>query len=110
MAKRNALNAEIESGLEELIAGAEALIEELQDQKGDAVDNLRSRASATIRNARRRLLDLRPDVQALAARTARTTAAFVRRDPWRAVALGALAVLALGILVSSGGDDDSDED
>ena len=110
MAKRNALSAEIESGLEELIAGAEALIEELQDQKGEAVDNLRSRAAATIRNARRRLVDLRPDVQDLAARTARTTAAFVRRDPWRAVALGALAVLALGIFVSSGGDDDSDED
>ena len=109
MAKRNAVSAEIESGLEELIAGAEALIDELRDQQGAAVDNLRSRAAATVRSARRRLAEMRPDVQELATRTARTTVAFVRSDPWRAVALGALAVLALGIFFS-GGDDDSDEE
>lgn len=102
-----AASDEIRGGLEELIESAESLLLELEDQKTAVADSLRKRAAATIKSARRRLAQLQPDVQELAAKTYRGTVTFVRKDPWRAIALGALVVLAIGIFASVGnGDDD----
>lgn len=102
-----AASDEIRSGLEELIESAESLLVELEGQKTAVADSLRKRAAATIKSARRRLAQVQPDVQELAAKTYRGTVTFVRQDPWRAIALGALVVLAIGLLASSiGGDDD----
>jgi ElaB/YqjD/DUF883 family membrane-anchored ribosome-binding protein len=98
---------DIGQGLEELIDSAQALLEELQDQQGPAVESLRARAAATLKSASRHLSRLRPGAEELASRTFRSTLGFIRRDPWRAIALGALAVVAIGILAHSG---DSDED
>lgn len=104
--RAQAASDEIRGGLEELIESAEAMLLELQDQKTEVADSLRKRASATIKSARRRLADLQPEVQELAAKTYRGTVKFVRRDPWRAVALGALLVVAIGVLALSVSADD----
>ncbi len=106
--RAEAFGSDIGDTLEDLIESAEALLEELQDQQGAAAETLRARAWATIKSARRRLTDLRPQVGDLAAKTFRGTLTFVRRDPWRAVALGALLILALGVLAHGGGDEDED--
>jgi ElaB/YqjD/DUF883 family membrane-anchored ribosome-binding protein len=100
-----AASDQIGEGLQELIESAEALLEELKDQQGAAAASLRDRAFATIKSARRRLGDLQPEVSELATRTLKSTVSFVRQDPWRAVAIGALLVVVLGVL-ASGGDDD----
>lgn len=106
--RARAIGEDIGEGLEELIDSAQALLEELQDQQGPVVENLRERASATLKSASRHLSRLRPGAEELASRTLRTTLGFVRRDPWRAIALGALAVVALGILAHSAGSEDDD--
>jgi ElaB/YqjD/DUF883 family membrane-anchored ribosome-binding protein len=104
--RAQAASDEIREGLEELIGSAESLLLELQDQKTAVADSLRKRAAATIKSARRRLAQLQPDVQELATKTYRGTVTFVRQDPWRAVALGALFALAIGLLVRAGAGED----
>ena len=101
-----AFGSDIGNTLEDLIESAEALLEELQDQQGAAAETLRAKAWSTIKSARGRLADMRPQVGDLAAKTLRGTWTFVRRDPWRAVALGALLIVALGVLAQAGDDED----
>jgi len=93
-------------GLQELIDSAEALLEELRDAKDPAVETLRAKLRRTVKSASSRLQALRPDVGELTSQTLQHTMSFVRRDPWRALALGALAVVALGILAHVSGDED----
>jgi ElaB/YqjD/DUF883 family membrane-anchored ribosome-binding protein len=101
-----ALGEDIQDNLEDLIESFEALLEDLKDQRGTAAEKLRTRAWATVKSARRRLADLRPEMGDLAAKTMRGTVKFVRRDPWRAVAIGALVIVAAGVLASVARSDD----
>jgi ElaB/YqjD/DUF883 family membrane-anchored ribosome-binding protein len=95
-----AVGEDIQDNLADLIESVEALLGDLKDQRGAAAETLRTRAWATVKSARRRLADVSPEVGDLAAKTMRGTAKFVRRDPWRAVAIGALVVVAAGVLAS----------
>jgi ElaB/YqjD/DUF883 family membrane-anchored ribosome-binding protein len=104
MTKRRAKQAKKSVGtaaseLQSVIDSAEELLESLRDQQGAAVDRLREKVSATVSNARDRLSDL--DVPELASEAYDTTVGFLRRDPWRTVAIGALAVLAATVLIRS---------
>jgi ElaB/YqjD/DUF883 family membrane-anchored ribosome-binding protein len=97
MAKRRAMQAtnsvdNAASGLQEFIDSAEDLLEGLQDQQGVAVERLRAKVSATISSARERLADT--DVSEMASEAYDNTVGFIRQDRWRAVAVGALAILA----------------
>ncbi|HEX4268301.1 MAG TPA: hypothetical protein VHY36_10465 [Steroidobacteraceae bacterium] len=108
MAKRrtkhaNAAVADTATGLQDLIDSAEELLESLRDQQGAAVELLRAKVSATIGNARERIGEL--DVPVLASDAVEGTVAFLRSDPWRSVALGALAALAISLLFSHGSED-----
>jgi len=85
--------------LEELIQSAGELLDSLNEQRGDAVDGLRTRATRNIENARRRLADLKPQVQESAAEAARAAVGFARRNPWSAAAIGTLVVASLGVLL-----------
>ncbi len=93
------------SELDDLIESASELLENLKDQRGEAVDNLRTRASRSIDNARRRLAAVKPQAQEAAAEAVRVAAGFVRRNPWRAVAIGALLFAAVGMFLHAGDDD-----
>jgi ElaB/YqjD/DUF883 family membrane-anchored ribosome-binding protein len=84
--------ADSASGLQNLIDSSEEVLESLKDQQGAAVDRLRERLSATMRVAQHRLSDL--DLPDTASAALESTVGFVRGNPWRAVALGALGVLA----------------
>jgi ElaB/YqjD/DUF883 family membrane-anchored ribosome-binding protein len=92
--------ADSASGLQHVIDSAEDLLESLRDQQGEAVDHLRARISTTIQNARDRIGEL--DVPELASEAVDSTLGFVRRDPWRSVAIGALAALAVTLVMRSG--------
>lgn len=88
------------SGFQQLIDTAEEMLEDLKGQSGAAVEALREKVSATATSARERLADLGPQLSDAATDALESSATFVRNDPWRAVALGALAYIALSFLFS----------
>lgn len=90
-------------GLQDLIENAEDLLESVKDQQGAAAEKLREKVSETVQSARTRLSQL--DVPELTSGAVDSTVGFLRSDPWRTVAIGTLAVLAISLLVrSSSGD------
>jgi ElaB/YqjD/DUF883 family membrane-anchored ribosome-binding protein len=101
---RNA-GAHAAAALQDLIDTAEELLEDLRSQQGAAVDALREKVSATVEAARSRLEALAPDVQEAASATLDSAVSFVRKDPWRAVALGAITLLAFSLIGRLGDDD-----
>ena len=108
MAKRRAMQAKnsvstAESGLQDVIESAEELLENLHDQQGAATDRLRERISATLSSARERLANI--NVAATASDVYDSAVGYVRQDPWRAVALGTFATLAVVLLIRSVSED-----
>jgi ElaB/YqjD/DUF883 family membrane-anchored ribosome-binding protein len=91
------------SGLQDLIDSAEGLLDSVKDQQGVAAERMREKISETVENARTRLSEL--DVPEIASDAIDSTVGFLRSDPWRTVAIGALAVLAVSLLVRSGSND-----
>lgn len=89
--------ADSAAGLQDVIDSADELLESLRDQPGEAVDRLRTKIAASVQAARGRLDDL--DVPARAGDALDSTLGFVRSDPWRTVAIGALAALAVSLMV-----------
>jgi len=94
------------AGLQDLIDSADALLEDLRDQQGAAVEALRDKVSQTVGAARERLEDLAPEIRQAANEGLESAVGFVRRDPWRAVALGALTLLAFSLFSRLGGEED----
>ena len=88
------------AGLHDLIESAEGLLESVKDLEGAAAEKVRENVSKTVQGARARLSEL--DIPEMASDAIDSTVGFVRRDPWRAVAIGALAVLAVSTLVRRG--------
>jgi ElaB/YqjD/DUF883 family membrane-anchored ribosome-binding protein len=95
--------SEAASGLQDLIESAEGLLESVKDQQGAAAEKLREKVSETVENARTRLSEL--DVPEMASDAIDSTVGFLRSDPWRTVAIGALAILAVSLLVRNGSGD-----
>ena len=92
--------------LEELVQSASDMLDNLSDQRGEAVEKLRTRATRNIESARRRLADLKPQVQQRATDAARAATGFARRNPWSAAAIGALVIASVGALVYASLSDD----
>jgi len=94
------------SQLDELIASASDLLDELNDQRGDATDALRSRVSRNLKTARSRLNDMKPQVVEGATQAARAAAGFARSNPWSTAAIGTVLVASLAMLVYASLSDD----
>lgn len=107
-AEKHARNARhhAAAGLQDLIDSADELLQDLQDQQGAAVAALRDKVSQTVGTARRRLEQLAPDIKEAAGQSLDSAVGFVKRDPWRAVALGALTLLAFSLLTRMGDGED----
>jgi len=87
------------SQLDALIRSASDLMEELNDQGGEAAETLRKRASRNIETARRRLSSWSRDIPEGAAEAARIASGFARRNPWTAVAVGTAIAASIGALL-----------
>lgn len=87
------------SGLQTIIDSAEDLLESVRDETGEAVEDLRARVSAAAASARERLAEMAADAGEKASDAA---VSFVRADPWRAVALAALAFITISTIMRSG--------
>jgi ElaB/YqjD/DUF883 family membrane-anchored ribosome-binding protein len=85
--------------LDDLIASAGELLENLNDQRSEATSTLRSRATRNIENARRGLASLKRHVPEGTAEAARIASGFARRNPWTAVAVGTLIAASVGALL-----------
>ena len=90
------------AGLQDLIDHADDLLDSIKDQPGAAAEKLREKVSDTVQSARSRLSQL--DLPEMASDAVDSTVSFLRNDPWRTVAIGALAVLAISLLVRSSDD------
>jgi ElaB/YqjD/DUF883 family membrane-anchored ribosome-binding protein len=104
-AKKRAENAVADSasGLQSIIDSAEELLESVKDQQGALAAQLREKLSDAINKSRDRLDAF--DAQEAASEAIDTTVGFVRNDPWRSVAIGTLALLAVTLLLRLSSDD-----
>lgn len=85
--------------LDHLIESASDLLDNLNDQRGDAVEGLRSRASRNIHHAGERLASLKPKVMDTGARAAHTAVDVARRNPWATVAVGTVLVASIATIL-----------
>jgi ElaB/YqjD/DUF883 family membrane-anchored ribosome-binding protein len=95
----NSLGTRHEETLAQLsrtVSQAEDLLRALGDESGEAIDAMRNRVAATLRDARTRLNDRAQQARHLAHDTMSQADQFVHENPWRAVAIGA----SLGVLVA----------
>jgi ElaB/YqjD/DUF883 family membrane-anchored ribosome-binding protein len=99
-------SAALASELDELIQSASELLDSLNDQRGEAVQDLRTRATRNIDNARRRLAALKPQVVEGGAQAARAAVGFARNNPWSTVAIGAAVIGALAAVIYLSTSDD----
>lgn len=108
MTKRRAMHAknsvsDAASGLQDVIDTAEELLDNVKDQQGAAMDSLREKLSDTMSDARQRLRNL--EVPQTLSKAYDSSVDAIRSDPWRAVAIGALAALAITFLIRATSED-----
>jgi len=103
MKKRNANHngdntASIGESWQDLVESAQALLQTLQNEKGEAVENLREKLSATVKTASSRLESLRGRAGDIGQQAAKSTVRYVRDNPWKSVAIAAVVVLGWHLL------------
>jgi ElaB/YqjD/DUF883 family membrane-anchored ribosome-binding protein len=97
----------LKADLRVLATDIEQLLKATASQTGAQVAQLRAKAQESLNLALARAATLQ-DVALVKTRAAASaTDDYVRANPWQALAMGALAGLALGILISRGGDRES---
>lgn len=96
----SARHQETMAQLNRTVTQAEELLRALGNESGEAIDAMRARVSATLRDARERLSGRAGQARAFANNTMSEADAFVHANPWRAVAIGAGIGALLAILLS----------
>jgi ElaB/YqjD/DUF883 family membrane-anchored ribosome-binding protein len=87
--------------LSRTVAQAEDLLRALGDESGVAIDAMRARVAATLRDARTRLSGRAEQARNIASNTMTQADRFVHENPWRAVAIGAGIGVLVAMLMSS---------
>jgi len=83
-----------------VVKDAEELLKATAGLAGEKVAAARERAEASVRSARERLSSVQEDVIAHTRETAERADAYVRKNPWQAIGVAALAGLVIGLLAS----------
>lgn len=86
--------------LRNIIDHAAALLEAISDEGDPKLSALRERVSASIETARSHLDDMQTDAERASERAAEAVAGWIEANPWAAVAIGAGAGLAIGLLLA----------
>ena len=87
--------------LNRTVSQAEDLLRALGNESGEAIDAMRTRVSATLRDARARLSSGAGQARNLANTTMSQADAYVHANPWRAVAIGAGVGVLLAMMMTS---------
>lgn len=88
--------------LNRTVSQAEDLLRALGDESSQAIDAMRSRVTATLRDARERLSGRATHAKGVASDTMTRADAYVHANPWRAVAIGAGLGALLAVVLSRG--------
>jgi ElaB/YqjD/DUF883 family membrane-anchored ribosome-binding protein len=86
--------------LQAVVRDAEALLKATTGVAGDKVQEVRSRAEETVKQARARIDSLEGDAIRSAKEMAGAAEGYVRDNPWQAVGVAAGVGLLLGLLLS----------
>jgi ElaB/YqjD/DUF883 family membrane-anchored ribosome-binding protein len=85
--------ASVDPAIEELnriVEQAEALLRSLGSETSDAAEAVRERVTQTLQQAQARLATTASEAEEVAVKLADRADDYVRRNPWQAVAIGAL--------------------
>ena len=85
-----------------LVIDVEQLLKLTASQTGERVMQVRAKAEESLQVAKVRIAELQAEAVAKARAAGKATDAYVRANPWEAVAIGAFAGLVLGLLLSRG--------
>jgi len=85
-----------------LVIDVEQLLKLTASQTGERVAQVRAKAEESLQVAKVRIAELQAEAVAKARAAGQATDAYVRANPWEAVAMGAFAGLVLGLLLSRG--------
>jgi ElaB/YqjD/DUF883 family membrane-anchored ribosome-binding protein len=96
----SARHEETMAQLSRTVSQAEELLRALGDESGQAIDAMRERVSATLRDARSRLSGRASQAKNVASDTMTRADAYVHANPWRAVAIGAGIGALLAVVLS----------
>jgi ElaB/YqjD/DUF883 family membrane-anchored ribosome-binding protein len=86
--------------LNRIVAQAEALLQQLGDQTGEAAEAVRERVTQTLNQARAKLAATAVEAEQVAETLAERTDSYVRRNPWQSVAIAALLGGAITLLIT----------
>jgi ElaB/YqjD/DUF883 family membrane-anchored ribosome-binding protein len=86
--------------LKTVVKDAEDLLKATAGIAGEKVAAARERAEASVRSARERLSSAQEEVIAHTREAAAHADDYVRRNPWQAVGIAALAGLVVGLIAS----------
>jgi len=86
--------------LHSVIRDAESLLKATAAQAGDKIDEVRSRAEESVRQAKARLSGVEDEALQRAHALAEEADEYVRGNPWQAVGIAAVIGLVLGLLMS----------
>jgi ElaB/YqjD/DUF883 family membrane-anchored ribosome-binding protein len=87
--------------LRNIVDHAQALLEAISDEGDPGLSSLRERVAASIDTARVHLDEMQDDAQRTSEKAAAALERWVEENPWMAVAVGAAAGLAVGLLLAS---------
>ena len=97
---KDVTKAQLVTEFKSVIADAEALIKATAGQGGDKVDQVRSKAEASLASAKDKLEDLHEDLIEKGREAVKATDDYVQENPWKAVGIAAGLGLVIGLLVS----------
>ncbi len=86
--------------LKAVVNDAEELLKATAGQAGEKMSAARARAEASVRAARQRMGELENDVLAQTQEVAEEADAYVRKNPWQAVGIAAVAGIIVGLVIS----------
>jgi len=86
--------------LKVVMRDAEALIKATSAQTGEKIQEVRSRAEESLRQARERLAALEGEAMQRAREVAGATEVYVRENPWQSLGAAAGVGLLIGLLLS----------
>ena len=95
--------AAIDPAIEELnriVAQAEALLQQLGEQTGEAAEAVRERVTQTLNQAKAKLAATAAEAEQVADSVAQRADRYVRANPWQSVAIAALLGGAITLLIS----------
>lgn len=86
--------------LKAVVNDAEELLKATAHQTGDKIASVRAKAEESLKTAKARIAEEGKVAVEKAKSAAKSTDEFVQANPWKAVGVGAVAGLLLGLLIS----------